>query len=70
MPLFHVQDDERPMFVIASDFAAALVEWTAMVAKENEDDPDIDYTPQGISHLGDDDEILIDEQWLESTKGN
>jgi hypothetical protein len=36
MNLYQVQDDDRPMFVVARDFGDAVRRWQAQIAKENE----------------------------------
>lgn len=56
--LFHVQDPDRPAFVIADSFEHALAKWKAVVAFENEgaDMP----PPQGVMHVCSAEELIID----------
>ena len=52
--LFLVQDDERPMYVVAPDWTAALALWRAQIIAENGpegDDPKPE--PTGIQRLTD-----------------
>jgi|ERR1051325_298479 hypothetical protein len=62
MPLFHVQDSDRPGWVIAENFAEAVRKWETAVAKEN--DGDKGEPPKGVSLIADDDEIIVGENWL------
>lgn len=56
--LFHVQDTDRPAFVIADSFEHALAKWKAVVGFENEgaDMP----PPQGVMHVCNAEELIID----------
>jgi len=57
MPLYKVQDSDRPMFVVGESFERALEMWKVQVASEN---PDCDVSPpDGITLVADDLEILI-----------
>ena len=62
MKLFQICDDERPMFVTAVDFPAALKAWRDLVASED-DSPDAvaaeAIDPDCISLVCDSDELLI-----------
>ena len=55
MKLFNVQDSDRPMFVVATDWQNALDKWKAKVREENEGECD---EPQGIQLVCDEDELL------------
>lgn len=44
--LFHVQDGDRPMYVIASDWGCALAKWRAQIINENPDCFDAGEQPQ------------------------
>lgn len=60
MNLFHVKDGDRPMFVIAADWQAALEAWRALIRKENPDEPaDWSPDPQGIDFVAEGDELLL-----------
>jgi len=58
MPLYQVEDDLRPMFVVAPTYEIALKKWNAFVAKEN-DCNDAYPATKGIVRVADDDEILL-----------
>jgi len=46
--LYHVQDADRPMWVVASNWNAALAKWKHVIAEENEQKPEEVSEPQGI----------------------
>lgn len=62
MPLYHVQDGDRPMFIIAADFETALAQWRCQILIENDDEQScIEGAPDGIQCITDDDaEIMND----------
>lgn len=51
--LFHVQDTERPMYVVAEDWAQAVESWRRVIRTENDLSPDDQPNPDGISRLTD-----------------
>lgn len=57
MPLYLVQDSDRPLYIVARSWSNALEQWTAVIAKENEGDRD--FQPDGISRIAGDDELVI-----------
>jgi hypothetical protein len=58
MPLFHVQDGDRPMWVVANSFTEAHVKWAEKVAQENDCSPlDLDM-PSGVTFVCEDDDLL------------
>ena len=57
MPLYHVQDSDRPCWVVAASWNDALAQWRTLIAKENDDSDDAD--PQGIAYVCDNDELII-----------
>lgn len=61
MPLYHVQDSDRPLWIVATGFGHAAVKWKTIVAEENA----IQYLdvdgPSGIYLLCDDDELVVHE---------
>lgn len=62
MPLFQIQDDDRPGFVVAKDYAEAIKKWSAAVLKENED---VDTgPPRGVSIVCDDRDLIVGEDWV------
>lgn len=64
MPLFHVQDSDRPGWIIAKDYGDAERKWRDAVAKEN-DERSLDVEPpMGIEFTCQDNEIITDEDWI------
>lgn len=62
MPLFHVQDDDRPGYVVANDYAEAIRKWSAAVLRENDD---VDTgPPRGVSIVCDDRDLIVFDDWL------
>lgn len=59
MPLFQVQDDDRPMFVIASDWKGAIGLWSDQIRKENNMTADEVCEPNGITLICDDDALIV-----------
>lgn len=57
MPLFQVQDGDRPMWVIARDFPEALIKWQKKIHKENPDQPNA-IPPQGVAFVCENDELI------------
>lgn len=58
MPLFLVQDSDRPMYVKAESFGDAVALWERLIAVENDLDPDdVDY-PLGVQYVAPDDELI------------
>ena len=57
--LFHVQDGDRPMYVVARDWSAALDAWWRVIRAENEGVEDLGE-PDGISMVARADDLLID----------
>jgi hypothetical protein len=61
MPLYQVQDPDRPLYVVAKDFGDAVRKWQRIISDENNGDTG---DPQGVVLLCKDDEIVIGEQLL------
>lgn len=58
--LYNVQDHDRPMWVVAEDWQAALDKWKAKIREENpfeEGEPEPD--PQGIQFICAEDDLLL-----------
>lgn len=55
MNLYHIQDSDRPMWVIAANWQDALDKWKAKIKEENEGECD---EPQGIELICDEDDLL------------
>lgn len=50
--LFHIQDSDRPCYVIAEDYQLAVNKWKEQIMKENEiQDIEEVYEPQGVQFL-------------------
>ena len=61
MPLFHIQDSDRPGYVVAKTYAAAEKKWRSAVLRENDGE---DYgPPDGICLICQDSELLVDDNW-------
>lgn len=58
MPLFHVQDADRPMYVIGDSYHEAIQAWLHIIAIENEMDVGDVEPPLGINYLCPDDELI------------
>ena len=59
MPLYHIQDSEFPMWVIADGYVDALTKWRVAMSRETpQRDVEGPTDPQGINHICDDDEII------------
>ena len=56
MPLYNVQDGDRPMWVIAKDWATAINDWKAVIALENNGETD---EPDGIHLVCEDEDIVV-----------
>ena len=61
MPLFHVQDSDRPAYVVAKTYSEAVSKWQHAVSAEN--DGEYAGNPSGISLLCDDDELIVEQEW-------
>lgn len=64
MPLYHIQDADRPAWIVAASFAEALARYELAVSAEN--DGDKGSPPRGIQHVADDDEIIVGNEFLPS----
>lgn len=57
--LFHVQDEDRPLFVVADDYGHAIRKWQNIIREEN-DDCDVGL-PLGVAIVAEDNELVIGE---------
>ena len=58
--LYHVQDDDRPMYVFAISWSSALEGWREHIRSENTDDPcDEPIEPNGIALVAPSSEVLL-----------
>ncbi|MCP3962409.1 MAG: hypothetical protein GY719_31595 [bacterium] len=55
MKLFRIQDGDRPMYVIASDWSDAVERWTDRMRVENPDCEEIEG-PDGVQLLAENDD--------------
>lgn len=46
--IYHIQDADRPMWVIAASWTEALNKWKAVIGPENDMKPEDVSEPQGI----------------------
>lgn len=61
MPLFHVQDQDRPGYVVADNFEHALEKWRSAMKREN--DGDVGDEPDGVAMVCDDEDLIIEYCW-------
>jgi len=59
MPLFHVEDTDRPVWVISPNWGLAMEYYNKAIALENECDVGDIEPPRGVSYICDDNDILI-----------
>lgn len=64
MPLFHVQDPDRPMWVVAMNWQEAIDRWRDVIASEN--DGEVGDEPDGIQFVCDDDDLI----WVNAAVGD
>ena len=54
-----VQDSDRPLYVVASDYQDALSRWGKLVAAENDCTPEDLEPPLGIQLIAGGDELIL-----------
>lgn len=59
MPLFQIQDSDRPAFVLAQNYNQAVGRWQHAVAIEN--DGEMGEPPQGVALVADDEDLVLDD---------
>lgn len=57
--LFHIQDGDRPAWVVAGNWQEALDKWRALIALENPGVDIEDFDPQGIELVCDSNELIV-----------
>lgn len=57
--LYLVQDDDRPLYVLAQDWSDALRGWQLRIRRENDMEADEDCQPTGIQRIAEADEIIL-----------
>jgi len=58
--LFHIQDSDRPVYVVANSFTQALAKWQVLRGIENPEmtQPSSEY-PTGIVFVANNDELIL-----------
>ena len=64
MPIFLIQDNDRPMYVVARTLAHAERLWRHVVARENDMSAQDVEMPLGVAFICPDDEMIIDRKYL------
>ena len=59
--LFHVQDSDRPMYVVAFTYDDALSKWRRFVAREDDCGEGEIVPPDGIAFIAESDDLLIED---------
>ena len=63
MPLFEIQDDDRPMFVVAENYDHALTKWKFLIKSENKEmegkGDDTWLLPNGVRFVCYDSDLLL-----------
>lgn len=57
--LYHVQDDDRPMYVIAESYGEAVKKWKEFVAEENELNIEEIDDPSGVLAICREDDLIL-----------
>jgi hypothetical protein len=64
MPLYLIQDNDRPLWIVAKSYGQAEQVWKKIVAQENEISLDEVESPKGINFICDDmDLVLNGDHW-------
>lgn len=64
MNLYHVQDSDRPMYVVRNDWQEALEAWRKVIREENNMGPDDSCEPDGIHLVADAEDLIADAEDL------
>ena len=73
MPLYNIQDADRPAWVFARGYEEAEQKWMTVIAEENGIPLDEVDPPQGISFVCENNELIIEDNWqdiVEEAKPN
>ena len=57
MKLYHIQDPDRPMYVVAANWQDALSRWKSHIREEN--DGEEGDEPSGITIIAEEDDLII-----------
>jgi len=60
MPLYHIQDDDRPMWVMARDYSHAVSKWMVAVAQENKMEVKDVEEPRGVQLVCEDNDFITE----------
>lgn len=60
MNLYHVQDADRPMYVVAASFGDAIDRWKEVIATENNMSINEVEEPMGCEYVCGSDELLLE----------
>lgn len=61
MPLFYVQDPDRPAWVLAADYTEAVLFYRMAVGVENDLATEEVELPSGVHLVCDDSDVILDE---------
>lgn len=62
MPLFHVQDSDRPLYVVAKNYGEAEYKWREIIAIENTMFIKDIEPPLGISFICKDNDLITNKE--------
>lgn len=57
--LFQIQDDDRPMWIVAEDWNEALAKWKAQIARENTCEFEDVAEPKSITLVCEHDDLIL-----------
>jgi len=66
MPLYLVQDNDRPLYIVAKNYGEAENIWRKIIAKENDFGDDVVDAPNGISFICNDMDLILNGDHWES----
>lgn len=67
MPLFLVQDSDRPAYVVAENWGAAILKWKAAVGPENDLPPEEMDEPRGVQLVAENNDLIVDDDFVDKT---
>ena len=57
--LFHIKDADRPMHVVATNMADALLKWSRRIAEENQMNIEDVELPLGVDFVAEPNDLLL-----------
>lgn len=57
--LYHVQDSDRPMFVVAQNFQEAIDKWANVIRNENNLPLTEEVIPEGVNRMCDQHDLIV-----------